>query len=164
MADREPPRVKKLLPSLGVSDLRRSIAFYRDFFGFSLVDHFDDESGDTVWCWLRSGVAELMLQQLTPDQQITLEPALGQSWVMYIRPADIDDMRARLLAAGVAVGDIDVTSYGARECFVRDPDGYELWLSMPEAGKGPDDDDDDDDPAEDGVVDLDVPEGDPRLH
>lgn len=163
MADREPPRVKKLLPSLGVSDLRRSIAFYRDFFGFSLVDHFDDESGDTVWCWLRSGVAELMLQQLTPDQQITLEPALGQSWLLYIRPADIDAMRARLLAAGVAVGEIDVTSYGARECFVRDPDGYELWLSMPEAGKGPDDDDDDD-PAEDGVADLDVPEGDPRLH
>lgn len=163
MADREPPRVKKLLPSLGVSDLRRSIAFYRDFFGFSLVDHFDDESGETVWCWLRSGVAELMLQQLTPDQQITLEPALGQSWLLYIRPADIDAMRARLLAAGVAVGEIDVTSYGARECFVRDPDGYELWLSMPEAGKGPDDDDDDD-PAEDGVADLDVPEGDPRLH
>lgn len=163
MADREPPRVKKLLPSLGVSDLRRSIAFYRDFFGFSLVDHFDDDAGETVWCWLRSGVAELMLQQLTPDQQITLEPALGQSWVLYIRPADIDDMRARLIAAGVAVGDISLTSYGARECFVQDPDGYELWLSMPEAGKGADDEDADD-PGDELDGGADAAGGDARLH
>ena len=168
MSDREPLRVKKLLPSLGVSDLRRSIAFYRDFFGFSLVDHFDDAAGATVWCWLRSGVAELMLQQLTPDQQITLEPALGQSWVLYIRPADIDDMRRRLVAAGVDVSEIALTGYGARECFVQDPDGYELWLSMPEAGKGADDDDDEGEGNGDEVHDGDLDEadtgGDSRLH
>ena len=170
MSDREPLRVKKLLPSLGVSDLRRSIAFYRDFFGFSLVDHFDDAAGATVWCWLRSGVAELMLQQLTPDQQITLEPALGQSWVLYIRPADIDDLRRRLVAAGVDVSEIALTGYGARECFVQDPDGYELWLSMPEAGKGADDDDDEGEGNGDEVHDGDLDEaeadtgGDSRLH
>ena len=54
MATEPKPRLRKLVPSLGVSDLRRSVAFYRDFFGFSMVDSWEDESGETVWCWLRS--------------------------------------------------------------------------------------------------------------
>ena len=151
MADTSKARVRKLVPSLGVADLRRSIAFYRDFFGFTLVDAYEDDNGEPVWCWLRSGVAELMLQQLPSEQQITLEPALGQSWVVYVRPADLDEVHRELSVAGVAVTDIAETSYGARECFATDPDGYELWLSEPEAGADPDDDDDDEevDPDDD---------------
>lgn len=149
MADTSRPRVRKLVPSLGVADLRRSIAFYRDFFGFSLVDAYEDDEGQPVWCWLRSGVAELMLQQLPPDEQITLEPALGQSWVVYVRPADLDEVHRELRNAGVPVTDIAETSYGARECYVTDPDGYELWLSEPEAGADPDDEDDEDDDEDD---------------
>jgi len=143
MADSPQPRTRKLLPSLGVSDLRRSVAFYRDFFGFAVVDSWENEAGEPVWCWLRAGVAELMLQQLTPDQQITLEPALGQSWVLYLRPENIDETRRQLLQAGVAVSEIRLTSYGARECFLTDPDGYELWLSVPERGLGEDDEEED---------------------
>lgn len=149
MPETQKPRTRKLVPSLGVADLRRSIAFYRDFFGFSLVDAYEDESGEPVWCWLRSGVAELMLQQLSPDQQIALEPALGQSWVIYLRPADLDGVHRELRGAGVEVTDISDTSYGARECFATDPDGYELWLSEPDSGTGPDDEDDDDEDPDD---------------
>jgi catechol 2,3-dioxygenase-like lactoylglutathione lyase family enzyme len=137
------PRVKKLLPSLGVSDIRRSVLFYRDVFGFEVVDSFENEDGELIWCWLRAGVGELMLQQLDPDQQITLDPAIGQSWCLYLRTDDILATRARLRAAGLDVSEIDVTGYGARECFATDPDGYVLWLSEPEQGRGPDDEDDD---------------------
>jgi catechol 2,3-dioxygenase-like lactoylglutathione lyase family enzyme len=147
MADSGKPRVRKLVPSLGVSDLHRSIAFYRDFFGFALIDSWENAADEAVWCWLRSGAAELMLQQLTPEQQITLEPALGQSWVMYLRPDDIDETRRQLLQAGVEVSEIELTAYGARECFLTDPDGYELWLSVPEQGLGGDEDDEGEDDA-----------------
>lgn len=103
-----------------------------------------------VWCWLRAGVAELMLQQLDADQQITLNPAIGQSWVLYLRPEDIDETYQRLRSGGIDVSAIGKTAYGARECFVTDPDGYELWLSEPDAGIGPDDEDDEpDEPGED---------------
>ena len=139
------PRVKKLLPSLGVSDIRRSMSFYREFFGFEVVDSFENEDGELLWCWLRAGVGELMLQQLDPEQQITLDPAIGQSWSLYVRTDDILAARARLRAAGIDVSDIEVTAYGAKECFSTDPDGYVLWLSEPEQGRGPDDEDDDDD-------------------
>jgi uncharacterized glyoxalase superfamily protein PhnB len=139
------PRLRKLVPSLGVSDLRRSIAFYREFFGFEPVDGVEDAEGALLWVWMRSGVAELMLQQLDADAKVTLDPALGQSWVLYLRPADIRDTQARLAAAGIEVSAVETTAYGAEECFARDPDGYELWLSVPDSGRGADDDDDEGD-------------------
>ncbi len=154
-----PNRLKKLIPSLGVADLRRSIAFYRDFFGFTVVDAYEDDAGKPVWCWLRSGLAELMLQQLSADQQIALEPALGQSWVLYLRPANLDEAHSALRAADVEITDITETSYGARECFATDPDGYELWLSEPESGRGPDDEDDDEEEPDDEDEDFDADDG-----
>ncbi len=154
-----PNRLKKLIPSLGVADLRRSIAFYRDFFGFTVVDAYEDDAGKPVWCWLRSGLAELMLQQLSADQQIALEPALGQSWVLYLRPANLDEAHSALRAADVEITDITETSYGARECFATDLDGYELWLSEPESGRGPDDEDDDEEEPDDEDEDFDADDG-----
>ena len=157
MPEASPNRIKKLIPSLGVADLRRSIAFYRDFFGFTVVDAYEDEAGRPVWCWLRSGLAELMLQQLSTDQQMALEPALGQSWVLYLRPANLEEAHSELRAANVDITDITETTYGARECFATDPDGYELWLSEPESGHGPDDEDDEDEGEdEEGDEDFDA--------
>lgn len=128
-------RLHALVPSLGVSDLGRSTAFYSEFFGFEPVDSAEDADGQPLWVWLRSGSAELMLQQLDPEAQITLDPALGHSWVLYLRPADLDRTRDRLAAAGVDVSPVSATPYGARECFARDPDGYSLWLSAPGAAR-----------------------------
>ena len=79
----------KLIPSLGVSDIERSLGFYRTFFGFEVADSYDDD-GRMAWCWLRARGAELMLQQLSADQQIRLNPAIGQSWVVYVRVDDIE--------------------------------------------------------------------------
>jgi uncharacterized glyoxalase superfamily protein PhnB len=143
------PAASKLIPSLGVSDIDRSAAFYRDFFGFELQDAYEDE-GRMTWCWLTSGGADLMLQQLSADQQITLNPAIGQSWVIYIRPDDLKATHARLRKAGVTVSDVAATAYGASEFFVTDPDGYELWVSVPSAnGNGDDDEDEEEEDDED---------------
>jgi catechol 2,3-dioxygenase-like lactoylglutathione lyase family enzyme len=118
----------KLIPSLGVSDIDRSRDFYHRFFGLELVDSYETE-GRIAWCWLRSGGAELMLQQLTADQQIRLNPAIGQSWVVYLSVDDLDALHAKLRAGGFPVSEISHTQYDTREFFVPDPDGYELWVS-----------------------------------
>jgi len=120
----------KLIPSLGVSDIDRSVGFYQGFFGFEVADSYD-EDGRKGWCWLRAPGAELMLQQLTADQQIRLNPAIGQSWVIYLRVDDIDALHARFKRGGFPATEITETEYGAREFFVPDPDGYELWISVP---------------------------------
>ena len=120
----------KLIPSLAVSDIDRSRDFYRRFFGLEVADSYDDE-GRMAWCWLRSTGAELMLQQLNADQQIRLNPAIGQSWVVYLRVDDLDAVHQQLKAGGFPVSDISETQFDTREFFVPDPDGYELWVSAP---------------------------------
>jgi uncharacterized glyoxalase superfamily protein PhnB len=122
----------ELIPSLGVSDIDRSIVFYRKFFGFHIVDSYEME-GHMAWCWMRVGSANLMLQQLSAEQQITLDPAIGQSWMLYVRPNNLNALHSRLAEAGFPVTEIAQTSYGASEFFVSDPDGYELWVSVPAA-------------------------------
>ena len=82
-------KAAKLIPSLGVSDIERSLGFYKKFFGFKLLDSYELD-GRMKWCWLRTRGADLMLQQLTADQQITLNPAIGQCWVLYIQPNDLE--------------------------------------------------------------------------
>ena len=62
-----------------------------------------------------------------------LNPAIGQSWVIYLRVDDIEALHARLERGGFPVSEIEVSSYGTREFFVADPDGYELWISVPQA-------------------------------
>ena len=124
----------KLIPSLGVSDIERSVGFYRTFFGFEVADSYD-EGGRMGWCWLRARGADLMLQQLTGDQQIRLNPAIGQSWVVYLRVDNLEAVHGKLQAGGFPVSDLNETEYETREFFVPDPDGYELWVSTPLAGE-----------------------------
>ena len=138
------PIAVKLIPSLGVCDIDRSVTFYRQCFGFAMEDSYEVE-GRLNWCWLKAGGADLMLQQLTADQQITLQSAIGQSWVIYIRPDDIKATHARLKKAGFPVSDISTAPYGASEFFVTDPDGYELWVSLPSNGNGDDDEEEEED-------------------
>ena len=125
----------RLIPSLGVSDLERSLDFYRSYFDFEIADSYDDD-GRMGWCWLRTQGADLMLQQLSTDQQIRLNPAIGQSWVVYIRVDDLDALHAKLKHAGFPVSDIVESVYDTREFFVTDPDGYELWICTPQQDEG----------------------------
>lgn len=124
----------KLIPSLGVSDIDRSRDFYRRFFGLELADSYEDD-GHMAWCWLRTDGAELMLQQLSADQQIRLNPAIGQSWVVFLRVDDLDGVHRALKAGGFPASDIVETEYATREFFVLDPDGYELWVSAVQDGE-----------------------------
>ena len=150
------PSATRLIPSLGVLDIDRAISFYRQFFGFEVQDSYEDDEGSMTWCWLKAGSADLMLQQLSEDQQITLHPAIGQSWVIYIRVVDLNAVHAALEKTGLSVSDIAETSYGASEFFVTDPDGYELWVSVPTAnGNGDDDEDEEEDDEPDDDEDED---------
>ena len=141
--------IAKLIPSLGVSDIDRSVGFYRQFFGFRVVDSYEVE-GHMVWCWLQTRGADLMLQQLSAEQQITLDPAIGQSWCIYIRPDDLPGLHARLTKAGFPVSEIARTAYGASEFFLSDPDGYELWISVPAGNSEDEDEEEEEEDSDDG--------------
>lgn len=123
----------KAVASLGVADIERSVEFYRTHFAFQVADSYDQDD-QMVWCWLQTAGADLMLQQLSEEQQITLDPAIGQSWVLFMRVQDIHAVHRQLSRAGVEVEAIRETSYDTLEFMARDPDGYDLWVSMPVEG------------------------------
>ena len=76
-----------------------------------------------------------MLQQLADDQMERLRAPGRRCWVMYVSPADIYEVHRHLQGAGYKVGDIERTSHDTEECYLEDPDGYELWVSAPVNGE-----------------------------
>ncbi len=126
--------LKQLIPSLGVADIERSVDFYRAYFGFDIA-HSREERGSLVWCHMKSGGADLMLQQLADDQMERLQANGKRCWVMQVSPEDIHEVHRRLRRADYKVNDVHRTGYDSEECYLNDPDGYELWVSAPVPGE-----------------------------
>ncbi len=114
-------------------DVGRSLFFYRDILGFSIVYERPDEG----FAYLRYEGCELMLDQIGTGRSWAtgpLEPPLGRGLNLQCAISDLDAMLDRLRAAGLSlylpletrtyrVGDRDVAQ---RQFCVQDPDGYLL--------------------------------------
>ena len=108
--------------ALTVSDMERSLAFYRDDLGLRFLF-----APAPTLAFLTIGDVRLMLS--APEEGFTP----GGSMVLYLRVADLDAEHAALVARGVAF--IDAPHLIARMpdhelwmCFFRDPDGHTLAL------------------------------------
>ena len=122
-----------LTPELGVTDIARSLGFYRDILGFS-VAYARPEEG---FAYLRLEGLELMLDQIGVGRTWEtgpLEFPLGRGLNLQCMVSAIDPLLARLSDAGISlylpvetktyrVGDRDVRQ---RQFCVQDPDGYLL--------------------------------------
>jgi catechol 2,3-dioxygenase-like lactoylglutathione lyase family enzyme len=130
-----------IIPNLMVTDLGRSVAFYRDVLGFSLSfvigpDQImqDDPTGG-VFATLERDGAQLMLQTrdslaaelpvFQADQPI--EPA----GTIYLRGVDPDPVIARANPESIVKQPFRQW-YGMREAYIRDPDGHILCLGVPD--------------------------------
>jgi catechol 2,3-dioxygenase-like lactoylglutathione lyase family enzyme len=118
---------------LGVTDIGRSLGFYRDILGFTVAYERPDEG----FAYLRYEGLELMLDQIGTGRTWEtgpLEPPLGRGMNLQCGVSGIDPLVARLAAAGISlylpvetktyrVGDRDMAQ---RQFCVQDPDGYLL--------------------------------------
>jgi ketosteroid isomerase-like protein/catechol 2,3-dioxygenase-like lactoylglutathione lyase family enzyme len=117
-------RVRDLIPFVHVRDVERSIAFYERL-GFAVTDTF--AFGERLdWAALEAGSGRLMLARadapVDPDAQAVL---------FYLYARDLFALRERLVADGVAAGEIFDGSPGPRvEMRVTDPDGYCLMIAQ----------------------------------
>ena len=123
----------ELTPELSVTDIGRSLAFYRDVLGFAVVYERPDEG----FACLRYEGCELMLDQIGLGRTWEtgpLEPPLGRGMNLQCLVGSLDRLLDRLTAAGTAlylpletrsyrVGD---TEQSQRQFCVQDPDGYLL--------------------------------------
>ena len=122
-----------LTPELGVTDIARSLGFYRDILSFTVVYDRPAEG----FAYLRYEGLELMLDQIGLGRSWEtgpLEPPLGRGMNLQCKVSAIAPLLDRLAAAGTAlylpvetktyrVRNRDVTQ---RQFCVQDPDGYLL--------------------------------------
>lgn len=118
--------------AMRVTDLNRSIAFYRDAIGFTLVEAHPDQDvatmldtdGDPT---LFAGPGAGDLTSLLAERHFILNP--GESIGFY--GGDLAARRAALLQRGVEDVRIDESRFGDRTLRVKDPDGYTLEFIAP---------------------------------
>ena len=123
-----------LVPELTVSDLGRSLAFWRDLVGFGVLYDRPEEG----FAYLALGGAELMLDQHNAEGRHWLTrpfaPPLGNGVNLQVTVDAVAPILERLAAAGwplfmpvedkwYRVGDRET---GQRQFVVADPDGYLL--------------------------------------
>jgi catechol 2,3-dioxygenase-like lactoylglutathione lyase family enzyme len=120
-------RVNSITPLFVVSNLQRSVSFYRDKLGFA---------DPTIWgeppCFamLNRDGFELMLSLAEKPGQVLPHGPAG-IWDLYIKVADLDAEAAALRAAGVALArEPAETVYAMREMECLDPDGHRICFGQ----------------------------------
>jgi catechol 2,3-dioxygenase-like lactoylglutathione lyase family enzyme len=126
------PRISVL--TLGVADLERSLAFYRDGLGFSTegivgrefehgaVAFLKLQAGLTLAIWAQDDIAHDTGLPKTPISSTAV--TIGHN---VATPDEVDQIMDQVAAAGAdIVKPAQGTFYGGRAGYFRDPDGH-LW-------------------------------------
>src|SRR5580704_203509 len=126
--------MSRLIPELDVSDLDRSLAFYVDVVGFSVLYGRREER----FAFLDLAGARLMLEEAAgPGRRFRtapLERPFGRGVNFQIEVANVDDLHERVRKAGfdpvIPLEERwyrrDEMEFGNRQFVVADPDGYLL--------------------------------------
>ena len=120
-------RIREQIPLIAVRDMRRSLAFYRDLLGMDVVASWPDSPAVPGWAALGAGAARLMLHEghHRRDERTFVS---GGTITMSLYVDGLDAIHSALVSAGARPTSIERMPYGARECYLNDPDGHELAL------------------------------------
>jgi catechol 2,3-dioxygenase-like lactoylglutathione lyase family enzyme len=117
-------RLANVAPVLPTPDVRRTAAYYRDFLGFKVVEHYDAEE---AFATLYRDSVELILVQARHGDVQSNTVRYGAGLDLYIDPdtvAAVDSMYEEVKAKGVKLlGEPAMTAYGSYEFVVEDVDG-----------------------------------------
>ena len=124
-----------IVPNLMVSDMVRSVRFYRDILGMTLTMTVSPErevgwpgdKSDAAFAVLEWDGAQLMLQtveSLTGELAVFApDHAPAPSGTIYFRRLHPGSVHSRVAAEDIVKGP-ERSWYGMMELYVRDPDGY----------------------------------------
>lgn len=125
----------KLTPNLIVSDVDRSVAFYRDVLGFTVGMQVPDAS-PLVFAGMQSGDVEIFLN--AAEAAYAEYPAfkarpIGGTLTQFIHVTGIVQMHAELKDKVTIVMPLEKKWYGVTEFAITDPDGYIITFAEAEA-------------------------------
>jgi catechol 2,3-dioxygenase-like lactoylglutathione lyase family enzyme len=121
-----------LTPNLVVTDLPRSLAFYRDTLGFEVVATHPDEA-PFVFVLLRRGQVNVFLNDAKTVR--TAEPA-GQHYQpgpggvgLFFHIKGVDAFHDQVAGSVTVVQPLETRFYGMREFSILDPDGVVITFA-----------------------------------
>ncbi len=123
-------RTFALRPLLMVSDLDRSLGFYREQLGFAVVEEAR-AGGRLSWCRLELSGSSLMLQQAEPEDGSALWRGRGVTFYWVVD--DLDALLGDFTHRGLVLSPPVTTYYGMRQLPLVDPDGYQFVFQQPVA-------------------------------
>ena len=129
--------VRGVTTLLQVFDMTRSIEFYRDVLGFSIVST-SEPADNFYWALLKLGDATLMLNTAYEDDERPPSPdparmSAHADTTLYFSCPDPDEAYAHLCRKGWEAEEPRNAYYGMRQVYTKDPDGYELCFQHPVA-------------------------------
>jgi catechol 2,3-dioxygenase-like lactoylglutathione lyase family enzyme len=124
--------------SIAVSDMDRSIAFYRDVFGWEQIfdEHMEGEAFEALTgvagaagqaCGGRIGSLRVELMHFNFIPAVAASSGLGLR-VLSMEVADARAAHGELVARGIPVSGPPVEVFGVRMFFVLDPDGQGIEM------------------------------------
>ena len=117
---------------LQVFDMPTSVRFYRDVLGFEVVRTTTPREGDQFdWGLLQLDDVQVMLntaheQDHRPAQPDPARIKAHRDTCLYFGCPDVDAAYRHLQAQGIDVKEPEIAPWGAKQLYVRDPDGYQL--------------------------------------
>ena len=135
-SERETLRLRATNPIFTVTDLERSIRFYRDVLGFVVSDRYHGSDGALQGVMLKAGVCELGLSQ--DDWAKGRDRQRGVAVRVWCTTAqDIDALAQRIKARNYPLTqEPRDESFGGRSLTLDDPDGFHLSIYRPASLKG----------------------------
>ncbi|MFB9078067.1 VOC family protein [Flavobacterium procerum] len=132
-------KISKLSPNFEVRDIRKSVEFYTQYFGFKLimavpesqdgVDNTIYPEKEYVYAMIEQGPVEIMLQRsdtFRSDIPFSEGMPIGATVSFYMEVEGIQNLYQNLKNEKLAVTKLQKTWYGMQEFYIKDLDGYIL--------------------------------------
>lgn len=127
-----PHAINKLTPNLVVSDVARSLAFYRDLLGFEVMMNVPD-APPFVFAGLQAGSVEIFLnlaETVYEEYPTFKNQPIGGTLTLFMEVTGIEAEYARLAPQVRVVMPLETKWYGMTEFAFLDPDGYVITFAQ----------------------------------
>jgi uncharacterized glyoxalase superfamily protein PhnB len=123
-------RLRTAMPAFTVNDLAKTVAWYRDVLGCTVVDEFRHED-KLVGASLKAGDVSFMFGQ--DDFAKGSDRVKGVGFRIYCETAqDIDQVATDIKArGGKLLTEPTDQPWGSRDFSIEDPDGYKISIATP---------------------------------
>ncbi len=126
-AKREPLRLISVAPSFTVSDVEKSLAWYRDVLGFAVKERWED-GGKLGGVEMAAGDVSFMLGQ--DDWKKGRDRVKGEGVRLFsATDQDVDRLAEQVKAAGGTLAQEPNDNWGMRSFSVNDPDGFKITIA-----------------------------------